>query len=311
VLSKGDFASMRVVGQFNLGFIIAELRGDLYILDQHACDEKYTFERLQRETAIHQQPLITPLTVDCSPAEEMTILDNLAVFERNGFKFLPLGAEGEGEGEGEERSSSSGSSSGSGGDTVSQDTVTSSAGRRLRLAAVPFSKSVQFGIADIHELASIVGEGVYGGFGDGAGGGADTGTGSYPRAYAKNALLSSSGGGSGNSSSSSSSSGSGDGGENEGSSSSSSSTKMMPVLPKLMTMFASRACRSSVMIGTALKRADMSGIVRRLEGIEQPWNCPHGRPTMRHLADLVALSQRTTTSSSSSSSGSGSGSMSF
>ena len=32
---------MRIVGQYNLGFIIAEFNGDLYILDQHACDEKY------------------------------------------------------------------------------------------------------------------------------------------------------------------------------------------------------------------------------------------------------------------------------
>lgn len=32
---------MRILGQFNLGFVIAELDGDLYILDQHACDEKY------------------------------------------------------------------------------------------------------------------------------------------------------------------------------------------------------------------------------------------------------------------------------
>jgi DNA mismatch repair protein PMS2 len=32
---------MRIVGQFNLGFIIAALGTDLYILDQHACDEKY------------------------------------------------------------------------------------------------------------------------------------------------------------------------------------------------------------------------------------------------------------------------------
>lgn len=34
---------MRIVGQFNLGFIIVELRGDLYILDQHACDEKFRY----------------------------------------------------------------------------------------------------------------------------------------------------------------------------------------------------------------------------------------------------------------------------
>ena len=34
---------MKIIGQFNLGFIIAELRGDLFILDQHACDEKYRY----------------------------------------------------------------------------------------------------------------------------------------------------------------------------------------------------------------------------------------------------------------------------
>ena len=37
---------MQIVGQFNLGFIIAELRGDLFILDQHACDEKYRYDTI-------------------------------------------------------------------------------------------------------------------------------------------------------------------------------------------------------------------------------------------------------------------------
>ncbi len=32
---------MRVVGQINVSFIVAELDGDLFVLDQHACDEKY------------------------------------------------------------------------------------------------------------------------------------------------------------------------------------------------------------------------------------------------------------------------------
>lgn len=33
---------MRVVGQFNRGFIVAQAAsGDLFILDQHASDEKY------------------------------------------------------------------------------------------------------------------------------------------------------------------------------------------------------------------------------------------------------------------------------
>lgn len=30
----------------------------------------------------------------------------------------------------------------------------------------------------------------------------------------------------------------------------------------------------------------MEGVVRHMGEIERPWNCPHGRPTMRHLAGL-------------------------
>jgi len=65
-VSKEDFARMRTVGQFNLGFIIAvqerEKDGDegvedVFIIDQHASDEKYNFERLQAETVMQYQLL--------------------------------------------------------------------------------------------------------------------------------------------------------------------------------------------------------------------------------------------------------------
>jgi DNA mismatch repair protein PMS2 len=68
VVSKADFEAMQVVGQFNLGFIIArrrvemadssEVHDDLFIVDQHASDEKYNFERLQAETVIQAQRLL-------------------------------------------------------------------------------------------------------------------------------------------------------------------------------------------------------------------------------------------------------------
>jgi len=62
-VSKEDFGRMRIVGQFNLGFIIAvrERRDDevedVFIIDQHASDEKYNFERLQAETTMQVQTL--------------------------------------------------------------------------------------------------------------------------------------------------------------------------------------------------------------------------------------------------------------
>ena len=58
---------------------------------------------------------------------------------------------------------------------------------------------------------------------------------------------------------------------------------------KVRSMFASRACRSSVMIGDSLSKNDMYRLVSQLSTLEQPWNCPHGRPTMRHLINLASL----------------------
>eukprot|EP00760_Papus_ankaliazontas_P029646 PhM_4_TR4330/c0_g1_i1/m.73648/K10858/PMS2; DNA mismatch repair protein PMS2 len=46
ILDVGDFADMRVLGQFNMGFIVTQLGEDLFVVDQHAADEKKNFESL-------------------------------------------------------------------------------------------------------------------------------------------------------------------------------------------------------------------------------------------------------------------------
>ncbi|VAI46440.1 unnamed protein product [Triticum turgidum subsp. durum] len=56
--SKDNFGEMKVVGQFNLGFIIGKLEQDLFIVDQHAADEKYNFESLSQSTTLNIQPLL-------------------------------------------------------------------------------------------------------------------------------------------------------------------------------------------------------------------------------------------------------------
>ena len=63
----------------------------------------------------------------------------------------------------------------------------------------------------------------------------------------------------------------------------------IPRPSKVRSMFASRACRSSVMIGDALSTKDMYKLINQLSTLDQPWNCPHGRPTMRHLVNLICL----------------------
>lgn len=69
IVASKDFDEMRVLGQFNLGFILArrshtpadrpdEAHDDIFIIDQHASDEKKNFEHLQATTAIRAQPLV-------------------------------------------------------------------------------------------------------------------------------------------------------------------------------------------------------------------------------------------------------------
>jgi len=86
---KSDFAKMRIIGQFNLGFILAIKKSgdakDMFIIDQHASDEKYNFERLQAETIVQNQPLVRPKVLDLTAMEELVVMDNLETFKRNGF----------------------------------------------------------------------------------------------------------------------------------------------------------------------------------------------------------------------------------
>jgi DNA mismatch repair protein PMS2 len=48
-------------------------------------------------------------------------------------------------------------------------------------------------------------------------------------------------------------------------------------LPKAIAMFASRACRGSIMIGTALSHKEQVNILKKLDKTDIPWNCAHGR----------------------------------
>ncbi|KAF7242876.1 Mismatch repair endonuclease PMS2, partial [Varanus komodoensis] len=87
-ISKEMFAEMEVIGQFNLGFIIARLNSDLFIIDQHASDEKYNFEMLQEHTALQGQKLITPQNLNLTAINESILMENLEIFQKNGFDFI-------------------------------------------------------------------------------------------------------------------------------------------------------------------------------------------------------------------------------
>lgn len=234
-LSKDDFRGMTVVGQFNMGFILARSEtGNLWILDQHACDEKYNFERLCRDTVLHEQTLIAPMALELSWSEETCVLDHMDIFEANGFRFVY--------------------------------DESKPPRHRLALTALPHSgardgrNAVQYGKDDVLALISILGSDDDTAAVAVSGGTGTDGTGLYGnnavRRYAT--------------------------GVRNGE----SADKIVARLPKTIAMLASRACRGSIMIGTALSEKEMGKIVKRMAEVEHPWNCPHGRPTMRHVVDL-------------------------
>ncbi|EAA33454.3 hypothetical protein GE21DRAFT_6247 [Neurospora crassa] len=219
-ISKSDFAKMKIVGQFNLGFIIAVREAssshslehspsqqspaattqeddELFIIDQHASDEKYNFERLQSTTTVQSQRLVQPKPLTLTAVEEEIILEHLPALAANGFQVRV--------------------------DTSGESAV----GSRCQLLSLPLSRETTFGVADLEELIFLLGDNP-----------------------------------------------------------TSSATTAIPRPSKVRKMFAMRACRSSIMIGRALSRPQMEKVVRHMGEMEKPWNCPHGRPTMRHLCGL-------------------------
>ncbi|KAK8233167.1 DNA mismatch repair protein-like protein pms1 [Phyllosticta capitalensis] len=248
-VTKSDFARMRIIGQFNLGFILAvrpaaspgggsspptssqappppssssaapSASDDLFIIDQHASDEKINFERLSASYILTPQRLVHPLSLSLTAIEEETILANPAPFAANGFLLET--------------------------DTSGDRPV----GSRCRLLGVPVAKEMgllkgagreeAFSVKDLEELIVLVGE---------MGGSTSTST--------------------------------------PGSRNSTKSTSI-PRPTKVRKSLAMRACRSSIMIGRHLSGRQMRRVVDALGDIDKPWNCPHGRPTMRHLAGLA------------------------
>ena len=55
---------------------------------------------------------------------------------------------------------------------------------------------------------------------------------------------------------------------------------------RYLSMIASKACRKAIMIGTPLSKTQMRSIINNMSDLDQPWNCPHGRPTIRFLGNL-------------------------
>ena len=87
---KSNFAELKVVGQFNKGFIICKWKdgdGRYLVIDQHAADEKSNYEKMVSDLKVNTQMLISPIVVSLTIVEWMVVKEKLEVFEKNGFKL--------------------------------------------------------------------------------------------------------------------------------------------------------------------------------------------------------------------------------
>jgi DNA mismatch repair protein PMS2 len=198
VFERASFANLHVIGQFNLGFIVCRLGNELYVVDQHAADEKTNYERLLTTTKLNVQQLLVPLRLDLTEREIDIVEESADIFRANGFNVTVEG--------------------------VPQ--ADGSVVRRASMLSRPFTKAVEFNADDVHDLIERIQTRPHGAM----------------------------------------------------------------VRPgKFNSLVASRACRSSIMVGTALSEREQTRVVHGLQNLYQPYNCPHGRPTIRQLTSLASL----------------------
>ncbi len=89
-LTKGQLSQLSVIGQFNRGFIICRLRDDfstLYVIDQHASDEKATYEGLLSVYSLSKQRLAVPFKLSLSAFEKYVVEKNIQIFDKFGFEL--------------------------------------------------------------------------------------------------------------------------------------------------------------------------------------------------------------------------------
>ena len=91
---KEGLSLLRLLGQVNQTFIVAEGPDGLYLIDQHAAHERVLFEqvcqRAERQEAL-SQPLLEPVMVELSPGQEEQVRENLDALSRYGFSLEPFG----------------------------------------------------------------------------------------------------------------------------------------------------------------------------------------------------------------------------
>jgi DNA mismatch repair ATPase MutL len=215
---KELFRSMSIIGQFNNGFIIARLDTvpgrvpELFLIDQHAANEKYLFEEYFRNIKVNYQRLIIPIKIRAPPWIEQVVQEYSKELAANGF-ISEIGVDNEGN------------------RCIQVNSLPT-------LSGIGFNRSAALTVKDFMEITEALHEGTV-----------------APRGNGEDVLF------------------------------------LLKSLSSVRAHMASKACRTAIMVGDPLSSMKMTEIVHALSSLDQPWNCPHGRPTMKHLLSLDELQQ--------------------
>ncbi|MCK6625458.1 MAG: DNA mismatch repair endonuclease MutL [Anaerolineae bacterium] len=85
---------MRVVGQIQQMYIVAEGPDGLYLIDQHAAHERILYEKLAQQKAqavVARQQLLEPVVVELSPGQAALVEAELKALSEVGFELEPFG----------------------------------------------------------------------------------------------------------------------------------------------------------------------------------------------------------------------------
>ena len=199
-IEKEDFYQMNIIGQFNKGFILTSLNDSLFIIDQHASDEKKNYENLLNNLTLTKQPTLIPIKIEMfSIAEKNLIYLNKEIYSQLGFEIKKELDE-------------------------------------LYILTFPSIYSYNFKYEDFINIVNKLKENNYK---------------IKEEKIIKNDLI-----------------------------------KKLFLSDRVLKYIATKACRMSIMIGDTLNDKKMRNIINNMSNLISPWNCPHGRPTMRFLCNI-------------------------
>ncbi|MFH2039499.1 MAG: DNA mismatch repair endonuclease MutL [Chloroflexota bacterium] len=93
-LPGSEVPLLRLVGQIGSTYLVAEGPDGLYLIDQHAAHERVLFEKLMTQyekKSIPSQTLMTPISVQLTPAQASLIEEQLPILAHFGFHVEPFG----------------------------------------------------------------------------------------------------------------------------------------------------------------------------------------------------------------------------